>query len=715
MDTRRTSRLALSVPRSALLTLSMLIAASASTEVLMPAPTGETSCRAVAVKSELLARGEDDFVLTTLLTVINESAEATELALSTGGSGATVTRAGETIPVLDGVAALRLEAGEVAVLRVRRSVRSDLVSILPARDAGWIGTTRGPLLQPMRRLALGHPEGSAFARASWDVTIGLPQPLLASAVNCSPEVRLSGDRLRWQVAQARDRVVEVSWPAVENETFVPQTGEEASAFQQYWSSARGLDLPALQAVRSGLRAAFSESVDDPRAFSPEVRPGWVPLADTPDAGARAAAKVLEDFQAELEADPKASIPTVRPERPAPTVRTTPPAATTRPVQVAAATPPSETRRERRDRRETPAREPRVEPTPPPPPEQVAEARPEPRPQPPSREPVAAPRTTATAPARPAARPSGPRTPDTGLRLVPVHEPRPAAGDPEGDDARMVVVAPDLSWREETLLRTEASVPDTPSQARRWVDRAVRQGHGLSRAILAREAIPALHGKTWAPGYVAEFFADRSWYRPNPGFDWSALSKDQQEAARLLAARVRELAEERDLGVETWEAPISEPVAPVQVARGEDEVARRPAAPSRTTRGRSTGGPRVDVEALREPMVEEGAPSSTDETDEIAEPAPRVAALGDVPWLRNAPMTRVFLARERAGGFDPTRLRMAMAIIRARSGDPFATRPDLRALFEGQDWYVATDSYDERQLASVARESLTLLGNALGED
>jgi hypothetical protein len=234
------------------------------------------------------------------------------------------------------------------------------------------------------------------------------------------------------------------------------------------------------------------------------------------------------------------------------------------------------------------------------------------------------------------------------------------------------------------------VPASPEQARRWARRALRGRHGVSRAVIARESVPALHGKTWAPGFVAEFFSRKPWYRPNEAYDFEDLSDDQQGAWEILDSLIVAVRDGTDLAPQVEEeAPRVAQAAPAQRPA---EAGAPSAPPSRR---------QAEPETSPEP-----AASARDAVSTTAAEAGPV-----VPWLQNPAQARIFVFKERARGFDRSRVLLAIATIEARHGKPFDGDPRLAEYFGATRWYRPRADYGPEQLSIPARESITLLRNA----
>lgn len=601
--------------------------ASAQAELELPAPAGSTSVRAVAIRAELNPRPDGAAQAVVSLTVLNPEAETQDLLLAPGGPGAVVTRAGEPVrQAADGTFKLRLEAAEVAVLQVDRRVAPADLSFLAAEDAGWLGEARGPLLQPVRRLSVSHPAGSPWSRAALEVRVSPGGQLLACSLLASPGALASEDG-------------SVSWSY--------GAGQAPKSLGLAWPT---IENETFLPVDEEEARVFERHWSTSRGLSAQavrlVRAGILAVHG----------EALDDERARRAFD-----------------------STKRPGWAPIPGPPTRSEREAAaalaafaDRLEL-AGAPRV----------VASAtqRPTPaEPPPPSRpavEPAASPRQPAVPPSIPA-------------RRADRASARPAPDLEKADDSELVTLAGDPTWRSETLLRTEASVPNSPERARRWARRALRGGHGLSRAVIARESVPALHGKTWAPGFVAEFFSQTPWYRPNPDYDFDDLSPDEQAAWGILDSLIGAVRDGTALAPDEPEpVPQIAQRLPVRTQAGDPEPPPAPAVPT--------------------PEVEP------------APPAPRAAdalraAPGDdgpaVPWLQNPAQARIFVFKEKARGLETARVALAIATIEARHGRPFDESPELREYFDGTDWYRPQADYGPERLSIPARESITLLRNAL---
>lgn len=627
------------------------LTARAQPELPLPAPRGESSVQAIALRAELSPRPDGAHDAVVSLTVLNPEADTQELLLVPGGYAPVVTRAGESARLQDdGSYKIRLEGAEVAVLRVRSRIQASQEAFLPAERAGWQGRARGPVLQPAQVLRIAHPAGSPWSDTALDVLVDPGGGLLAASLAAtSGAVARADGSVSWRFAAGRaPAALELAWPAVETETVLPLDPAEAEVFGEYWTGRRGIEPGAVRRVRQGLLAAHGrppESAEERRDFRPERRPGWAPLPGPPPPEVLEAAERLAELERRLEAAGEARVAAVTPPTAAPSTAPTPPAA--RPAQR-----PAET---------------------------VAQESPEPRP-------------AARPPSAPPARQERARRP----------EPRraPAPDLSAADDDPLVTEAPDDSWRRENLLQTEASVPADPELARRWARRALRGGHGVSRAVLARESVPALHGKTWAPGYVAEFFRTKEWYSPRADFSMEDLSGDERAAYERLDELVQALQGGRALEPEQLLAQAEPPPARSPSPQPAGRAPREEPRPGTRSQAQAPG-PEGETATPAAPT----APASTRE-------APRPASLGDVPWLQNPAQARIFLFREKAKGLDGARVRLAIATIEARHGKPFDGEPAYREHFEAQGWYRPQGDYGPERLSIPARESITLLRAAL---
>lgn len=626
---------------SGLLAFLVATGAGAADGVLeLPRPVGPTDVRAVALRATLESGAGGLLSARVSLTLTNggNATEALTLVLPVGAEdrpSLEVLRIGQPLGLLDGAtgpeAVVPLEPGEVVVLEVRRRLRPEVLPGLAAPRAGWWGATRGPLLQPLRRVTVRHADGSPFADAAVEVRIRPDGRPLASGLIASPGAAGDDGTVTWNLGRGGPAIASLAWPVTETESVLPRDEAEARAFRREWTEERELSAREVGLVREGLRAARGESVagDVAGHLTPTARPGWAFRHGPANADEEAAARVLAEFEAAAERG------TVRvaAARPRPSVS----------APTASATPEAET-----------------------------------------------PAAAAPAPPRPSIGPASrlgePVAPAAARR-------RPPTG--RVDVQSLVTQAPDSGWRRETLFVSRASVPDTPAEARRAVLRVLRRGPSLSRLVLLRESVAALHGKQWAPGYVAEFFSRKPWYEPRPDFDLSHLSAAERQAWEVLDEHVRQVA--ADVGaIGLVEAPEDAPTVSAGMPATEAPI-----------------GPRVRVEPA--PPLAAADPPPTRVA--VASPAERrravLTAIGDVPWLRDADSARVFLLRERsAGGPDPERLRAAMALTEARSGRPFRQRPELRAFFDETPWYQPDDRWTRSALSHGSREALTLLGNAL---
>jgi len=607
--------------------------ALAQAELELPSPADATSVRAIAVRAELSPRPDGALQATVSLTLLNPEAETQELLLAAGGDGASVTRAGEPVRLTaSGSYKLRLEAAEVAVLQVSRRIRPAEKAFLAAEDAGWLGEARGPLLQPTRRVTVAHPAGSPWSAAALEVRLEPGAQLLACSLMATEGALAAEDgSVTWTFAAgAAPADLSLAWPAIENETFLPIDAREAGVFESHWTSRRGIATGAVRLVRSGILAVHGEPLDDEkarRAFDPGKRPGWAPIPGPPTRSEREALATLAAFADRLELAGAPRVVAAAPRLVAPPRRSPAPERT--------ATEPTR-------RRPTVA--------------------------------IPAPREPAKPPAVPARRSQR----AAGL---------PAPDLENADTDELVTRATDASWRGETLFQTESSVPASPERAHRWARRALRGGHGVSRAVLARESVAALHGKTWAPGFVAEFFSRKPWYRADPGYDFEDLSGPEQAAWKVLDSLIVAVRDGSELAPE-------QPAAPERIA------SRQPAA----RRGVKTVTPGAPT-----PVTPAAPPSQDEPPAGAAAPKPSGSP---VPWLQNPAQARIFMFKERARGLDRSRIALAIATIEARHGKPFEKQPAHAEFFEQQAWYRPHGDYGPEQLSIPARESITLLHNAL---
>jgi len=85
---------------------------------------------------------------------------------------------------------------------------------------------------------------------------------------------------------------------------------------------------------------------------------------------------------------------------------------------------------------------------------------------------------------------------------------------------------------------------------------------------------------------------------------------------------------------------------------------------------------------------------------------------DVPWIRDVAQARLFLAGERQAGLRRDRIEEAIAIIRARQGDPFDDDPQWRDRFDGEPWYAPRDPDGMLENAPETDAALNLLRQAI---
>jgi hypothetical protein len=85
---------------------------------------------------------------------------------------------------------------------------------------------------------------------------------------------------------------------------------------------------------------------------------------------------------------------------------------------------------------------------------------------------------------------------------------------------------------------------------------------------------------------------------------------------------------------------------------------------------------------------------------------------DVPWIRDVAQARLFLAAERHAGLRRDRVEEAIAIIRARQGDPFDDDPRWRERFQNEPWYAPRDPDGLLANAPEVEAALTLLRQAI---
>jgi hypothetical protein len=628
--------------------------ADTSGRLVLPSPSSAGAVRAVAVRA--LLEPEDSMVhrAEVVFTLLNPSADPAlvDIVLPPAARGVpTVALAGEELPTRRApqgwTASLRLEPGELAVAVVTERVQAAGLAAVDAARAGWWGRTRGPLLQPMARLEVAHPEASPFVDAPLEVAIVLPGAPLASSLIAEPGCAYEGGTVRWSlpVGEAA-RAVGVTWPIVESEAFVPATAAEAEAFLADWSGARRLARGELRSVGLAVRGLHGAGGDpEVRALLSSRRPPFAVRPGAPSADEVSADTLLG------RAEETWGAPTVAAAAPAPSRPAPPPAS------------PS----------------------------------PAPPPAPPSPPPVEVPAARMALPPR-----------------EPADAHRPVARGPRDADPQ-VRVAPDESWRHETLLRSPASVPRDARAARRWVSRALREGHGLSRAVLARESVLALHGKSWEPGYVSDFFSRQTWYRPDPSFSMDALPAGERAAFEVLAEHVAALMAPGALesvalssARHSEPAPTREPArtAPPAGADVESVESRQqdfalPAEPAPP----AAGAPAARAEApFPAPATPPSAPAAPER--------PHAEPTGRVPLLLTAPEARLFLAREAARGpLERRRIDEAIALIEARFGKP-AEDEAVATRLAFEPWYRARSDYAPELLSQGAREAITLLRRAL---
>jgi hypothetical protein len=219
----------------------------------------------------------------------------------------------------------------------------------------------------------------------------------------------------------------------------------------------------------------------------------------------------------------------------------------------------------------------------------------------------------------------------------------------------------------------------------------------------------MHGKTWAPGYVADFFAAVPWYIPDPAYAREALSDDEEQALAVLEEHVTTLLQP---GFTEYAGTLAEREAASATTPAPAKSEHASSAPSGTRRGPDEREATKPGTATT-PDDRERLPASgtTGTTASVAMPAaPQGPPVGH---LRTAPEARLFLARETSRGpIAPARIREAILLVEAHEGRPFDDAPQLRQRFEGESWYHPRQDFGPDTLSLQAREVLTLLRRAL---
>jgi hypothetical protein len=98
----------------------------------------------------------------------------------------------------------------------------------------------------------------------------------------------------------------------------------------------------------------------------------------------------------------------------------------------------------------------------------------------------------------------------------------------------------------------------------------------------------------------------------------------------------------------------------------------------------------------------------DESPRVA--APVTVSTDGIAWIRSGPEARVFLAIEREAEDSIDRINAAIAVIRARHGDPFSGEPAWRAHFAAMPWYTARQG--PSPLTSGEKEAVSVLEQAI---
>jgi hypothetical protein len=93
-----------------------------------------------------------------------------------------------------------------------------------------------------------------------------------------------------------------------------------------------------------------------------------------------------------------------------------------------------------------------------------------------------------------------------------------------------------------FLDDSSEVPRTRAEAEAWVARARRRSPEVREVRALRNAIFALHGRPFRDSWLRDFFRSKGWYREDPSFEISRLTRGEWEAVQVLAAFQAELQE-----------------------------------------------------------------------------------------------------------------------------------------------------------------------------
>jgi len=459
-------------------------------------------------------------------------------------------------------AAVELDAGEVLVLRSRVRLRDTWVPYLEAGEApAWHG--RGPLLVPYYRAEIDLRPARMWAgdEAEVKAVLRAEPPPLPHLPLLSPAgwVREPAEAW-WQGRGVQDMVVlEAASPALETESLVPGDPVGMAAWLATDPGATPETLRLLAASVEARTGRTFEEGGQVAAFL-AARSWYRPAADwgpdVPSSRSRRAAKILREAALGNAPEPVAE--------PAPPTR-----------RVAAGPPPAAQG-----------------------PDRPSPARPDQGPSPgPARSSLDVPRTVAEAGAwveKARARGAGRRdvkilknayfaqyghTFDTPwlqahFEAQDWYQPRPSAAAPALSREEREIVQVLAAFEKELpadpvpeppatpvqeqpappaprppapaaglpagFLDDPAQIPVNRGEAQAWVERARELGLGPRAVKAARNAVFALHGRTFQTRWLQQFFEGKRWYRPEPGGTAARLQPGEAQAVEVLLAYEREI-------------------------------------------------------------------------------------------------------------------------------------------------------------------------------